>query len=213
VNLIPPALRKKSDTSSPNEFSNDTDPISLFQQWFEQARQSDIKEPHAMSVATVGLTGEPDVRTMLLKGVDVDGFVFYTNLHSAKGKALRNDPRVALCFYWPELDKQVRIRGSVIPVSDQEADIYFQSRPRLSQISAWASRQSQTMRGYFELEAEVARMILRFGMGTIPRPPFWSGFRVVPHSMEFWIQKPYRRHKRLAYERTGDRWEKRWLYP
>jgi pyridoxamine 5'-phosphate oxidase len=195
------------------ESSNADDPIALFQTWFQEAIDSGIEEPSAMTVATVDVSGHPDARMMLLKGVDERGFVFYTNLGSAKAQALTHDPRVALCFYWAEIRKQVRIRGRANIVSDEEADAYFATRPRLSQISAWASKQSQPMRGYFELETEVAKSALHFGLGKIPRPPFWSGFRVVPERIEFWLQKPFRRHQRILYERTVEGWQKRWLYP
>jgi pyridoxamine 5'-phosphate oxidase len=189
------------------------DPIALFQTWFAEAVDSRIEEPSAMTVATVDPNGHPDARMMLLKGADERGFVFYTNLGSAKAKALMHDPHVALCFYWAEIGKQVRVRGRANRVSDEEADAYFATRPRLSQISAWASKQSQPMRGYFELETEVAKSALRFGLGEIPRPPFWSGFRVVPERIELWLQKAFRRHQRILYERTRDGWQKRWLYP
>lgn len=189
------------------------DPISLFQTWFQEAIDSGIKEPSAMTVATVDVSGHPDARMMLLKGVDERGFVFYTNLGSAKAHALMHDSRVALCFYWLEIGKQVRIRGRANIVSDEEADAYFATRPRLSQISAWASKQSQPMRGYFELEASVAKTALRFGLGQVPRPPFWSGFRVIPERIEFWILKPFRRHQRTLYERVPNGWQKQWLYP
>jgi pyridoxamine 5'-phosphate oxidase len=189
-------------------------PIALFQTWFREAIDSEIKEPSAMTLATVDASGHPDARMMLLKEVDERGFVFYTNLGSAKAQALMHDPRVALCFYWVEIGKQVRVRGRASIVSDEEADAYFATRPRLSQISAWASKQSQPMRGYFELETEVAKTALRFGFGEIPRPPFWSGFRVAPERIEFWLQKQFRRHQRILYERTLDGgWQKRWLYP
>jgi pyridoxamine 5'-phosphate oxidase len=188
-------------------------PIALFQTWFQQAIDSGIEEPSAMTVATVDAGGSPDARMLLLKGVDERGFVFYTNLGSAKAQALKHDPRVALCFYWAEINKQVRIRGRANTVSDEEADAYFATRPRLSQISAWASKQSQPMRGYFELETEVAKAALRFGLKEITRPPFWSGFRVVPQQIEFWLQKQFRRHQRILYERLDDSWRKRWLYP
>lgn len=166
-----------------------------------------------MTVATVDVEGGPDARMLLLKGCDERGFVFYTNLESRKAQALRKDPRVALCFFWAALEKQVRIRGRTALVSEEEADAYFASRPRLSQISAWASKQSRTMGGYFELEAAVAKTALRFGAGTIPRPPFWSGFRVAPEQMEFWHGKPYRRHHRILYVRTADGWQTQFLYP
>jgi pyridoxamine 5'-phosphate oxidase len=150
---------------------------------------------------------------MLLKGVDERGFIFYTNLGSAKAQALMHDSRVALCFYWLEIGKQVRVRGRANIVSDEEANAYFATRPRLSQISAWASKQSKPMRGYFELEASVAKTALRFGLGEVPRPPFWSGFRVTPERIEFWMQKPFRRHERIVYEHGVGSWRKQWLYP
>jgi len=189
------------------------DPIMLFQTWFSEAIDSGIKEPSAMTVATVDTDGYPDARMMLLKGVDDRGFVFYTNLDSAKARALTHNPWVALCFYWLDIGKQVRVRGKANIVSDEEADGYFATRPRLSQISAWASKQSQPMRGYFELETQVAKTALHFGVGEIPRPPFWSGFRVAPERIEFWLQKPFRRHQRIAYDRVSDGWRKQWLYP
>ena len=189
------------------------EPIALFQTWLEQAGASGLEEPTAMTVATVDLDGYPDARMLLLKGVDHRGFVFFTNMESPKAQSLLRDSRTALCFHWMPLNKQVRVRGRAEVVSDEEADAYFATRPRLSQISAWASKQSQPMQGYFELEAEVAKVALRFGIGKIPRPPFWSGFRVVPERIEFWSGKPFRRHHRILYERVGDDWQKQWLYP
>ena len=190
-----------------------TDPIALFQKWLRAAVDSGIEEPTAMTVATVDAGGHPDARTLLLKGADERGFVFFTNMESPKAQALQRDPRVALCFYWMPLDRQVRIRGRAAGVSDEEADAYFATRARLSQISAWASKQSRPMEGYFELEAEVAKAALRFGVGKVPRPPFWSGFRVVPERIEFWTQKPFRRHHRILYTRTTQGWQTQWLYP
>ena len=189
------------------------DPIALFQAWLQEAIDSGMKEPTAMTVATVDLEGGPDARMLLLKGWDERGFVFYTNLESPKAQALRKEPRVALCFFWAALEKQVRIRGRAALVSDEEADAYFATRPRLSQISAWASKQSRTMEGYFVLETEVAKTAFRFGTGPIPRPPFWSGFRVVPEHIEFWTGKLFRRHHRVSYTRRGAGWEMEWLYP
>jgi len=207
-----PAVQQKAPELTTRN-GNGADPITLFLEWFDEAIRSGLKEPRAMSVATVDEAGDPDVRILLLKGVDACGFVFYTNLRSPKAKALLHDPRVALCFYWAQIDKQVRIRGRAKLVPNEEADAYFATRPRLSQVSAWASKQSTQMRGYFELEAEVAKTAVRFGMGTIPRPPYWSGFRVQPHWIEFWQQKPFRRHQRLAYEQSADGWQSHWLYP
>jgi pyridoxamine 5'-phosphate oxidase len=200
-------------TQSRETSSTADDPIALFQVWLEGAAASGLKEPTAMTVATVGPDGYPDARLLLLKSVDERGFVFFTNMKSPKAQSLLRDSRTALCFYWMPLDKQVRVRGYAKVVSDEEADAYFATRPRLSQISAWASKQSQPMEGYFELEAEVAKAALRFGIGKIPRPPFWSGFRVVPERIEFWMGKPFRRHHRIVYERTREGWRKRWLYP
>jgi len=202
--------QKMASERGPHQAS---DPLAVFHQWFEEAVRCGVKEPRAMSVATVDGHGNPDARMILMKEFDANGVVFYTNLNSPKAIALRNNPNVALCFYWPEIDKQVRIRGRAEPVSDAEADAYFATRARLSQISAWASKQSGTMRGYFELEAEVAKAAIKFGIGRVPRPAFWSGFRVRPDSMEFWNQKPFRRHQRIAYERIGEAWNTHWLYP
>jgi len=188
-------------------------PIELFQLWLREAVDSGMKEPTAMSVATVDADGAPDARMLLLKGCDEGGFVFYTNLESAKAEALRHDPRVALCFYWNAIEKQVRVRGRATQVNNEEADAYFATRPRLSQVSAWASKQSRPMEGPFELETAVAKTVLRFGVGSVPRPPFWSGFRVVPERIEFWHGKPYRRHHRILYTRTADGWQTQFLYP
>jgi len=189
------------------------DPTALFQNWFQEAIDAGLQEPSAMSLATLDADGHPDARMVLLKGVDERGFVFYTNLGSPKARALLQEPWAALCFYWDKIDKQIRVRGRAHRVSDDEADAYFATRPRLSQIGAWASRQSRPMRGYFELEAEVAKAVVRFGVGEVPRPPFWSGFRVVPEQIEFWKQKPFRRHERILYTRAAGIWQKQWLYP
>jgi pyridoxamine 5'-phosphate oxidase len=189
------------------------DPIALFQTWLQEAIDAGIEEPSAMTVATVGPDGHPDARMLLLKGVDERGFVFYTNLESPKAQALQHEPSVALCFYWMSLDRQVRVRGRAAVVSDEEADAYFATRTRLSQVSAWASKQSRPMGGYFELEAEVAKAALRFGVNPVPRPPFWSGFRVFPKQIEFWKEKPFRRHERILYRRTSEGWQTQWLYP
>jgi pyridoxamine 5'-phosphate oxidase len=209
-NLLEPQLKPERTSEGRHRAA---DPIALFRSWFQEAIDSRIKEPSAMTVATVDGDGFPDARMLLLKGVDDRGFPFYTNMRSAKAQELMHDSRVALCFYWGNLGKQVRVRGRAEMVSDEEADAYFATRPRLSQISAWASKQSQPMHGYFELEAEVAKAVFRFGIGEVPRPPFWSGFRVVPERIEFWIQKPFRRHQRIVYERVPDGWQQQWLYP
>lgn len=188
-------------------------PITLFQTWLEEAKASGLREPTAMSVATVDTDGNPDARMLLLKGVDEAGFVFYTNLESPKALALARYPRAALCFYWMPLGKQVRVCGPVERVTDEEADAYFATRPRLSQIGAWASKQSRPMKGYFELEAEVAKFAIKFGIGKVPRPPHWSGFRLKPERIEFWTEKPFRRHERILYTRTEEGWQTQWLFP
>jgi len=207
-------LETLSEPARSNTFlASDVDPIRLFQSWFQEAVDAGIKDPTAMALATVDAFGHPDARMVLLKCVDERGFVFYTNLGSAKAQALFHEPRAALCFYWDKIDKQIRVRGRVEQVSDAEADSYFATRPRLSQIGAWASKQSQPMDAYFELETEVAKTIARFGVGEVPRPSFWSGFRVLPDEIEFWKQKPFRRHERILYIRAGSGWKKQWLYP
>jgi len=212
--LISPAAGPQLKSKQPAERSVAAeDPLAVFRTWFQEAIDSGCEQPSAMSVSTLDVDGSPDTRMMLLKGVDERGFVFYTNMQSSKARGLLHDPRVALCFYWAKIDKQVRVRGRAKIVSDEEADVYFATRPRLSQISAWASKQSQAMRGYFEFEAEVAKAALRFGIGEVPRPSFWSGFLVVPDRIEFWKQKPFRRHQRIVYQRAPNGWRTEWLYP
>jgi len=189
------------------------EPINLFKEWMEEARRASTPDPTAMSLATVDAQGRPAVRMVLLKGVDERGFVFYTNLESPKVADLTAHPRAALCFHWAASERQVRVDGPVEPVSDAEADAYFASRPRLSQLGAWASKQSQPMEGYWELETAVAATALRFSIGSVPRPPHWSGFRVKPEKIEFWHQKPFRHHQRFVYTRLGEGWKHQWLYP
>lgn len=190
------------------------DPYALFGAWFEEARSSPaIADATAMTLATADAEGLPNARIVLLKGFDARGFSFYTNLTSLKGRELAARPHAALCFYWMPLDKQVRVRGGVEPVTPEEADAYFASRPRQSQIGAWASKQSQDYDGWLTLEKRVAKYVARFGLGTVPRPDFWSGFRVVPERIEFWLKGRFRLHERLEYRREDGGWSRRWLYP
>ena len=189
-----------------------TDPIDVFRELFEQASQS-CTEPDAMVLSTVDPDGRPSGRYVLLKGVDARGFVFYTNLESRKARALRANPSAALCFYWPTIEKQVRIEGAVERVSDAEADAYFATRPRQAQIGAWASKQSAALEAREALDRRIAELQTRFEGGIVPRPPFWSGFRVVPLSIEVWTRDPARLHVRDHYERDGDRWVRTLLYP
>lgn len=190
-------------------------PFSIFARWYDEALQCGLREPAAMALATADATGQPSLRMVLLKGHGPDGFVFYTNLESRKGEELLANPKAALCFHWMPLERQVRIQGRVEAVSDDEADAYFASRPRDSQIGAWASDQSRPMKGARDLEKNVARMAVRFHVGHIPRPAHWSGFRVVPHLVEFWQAKPFRLHERIQYTRTGDdgAWRVARLFP
>lgn len=189
------------------------DPIAQFNVWLHDAVRCGVGEPTAMALATADTQGRPSVRMVLLKHADERGFVFYTNLESAKAANLRANPRAELCFYWNPLGRQVRVSGRIEPVSDAEADAYFATRPRLSQIGAWASKQSRPMEGYFELERACAAMALKHPFGTVPRPPFWSGYRVVPERIEFWKQKPFRCHERVCCLREPDGWKEQWLYP
>jgi len=191
------------------------EPIELFRAWFAEAKTREPNDPDAMALATVDASGLPDVRMVLLKGVDTHGFVFYTNLESAKGEELASNPKAALCLHWKSLERQVRVRGPVVAVSVEEADAYFASRPKDSQIGAWASRQSRPLEGRFALEKEVARFAAKYALASVPRPPHWSGFRVQPLSIEFWRARPFRLHERLRYSREtlNSPWVTERLFP
>jgi pyridoxamine 5'-phosphate oxidase len=188
------------------------DPIAVFLALFERAGR-ECAEPNAMVLSTVDADGRPSARYVLLKGVDAGGFVFYTNLESRKAQALAANPYAALTFYWPPLDKQVRVEGAVGRVSDADADAYFATRPRESQIGAWASKQSATLASPASLEERIRRVHDRFDGAPVPRPPFWSGFRVVARSIEFWTRDPARLHERVIFRRKNGGWERSLLFP
>lgn len=193
--------------------STPTDPFALFGQWMAEAEASEINDPNAMALATADAQGRPSLRMVLLKDAGPDGFVFYTNLESRKGGELAENPHVALLFHWKSLRRQIRVEGPVLPVSDAEADAYYASRARTSQIGAWASKQSRPLQGRFELEKRVAEYTAKFGFGAVPRPAHWSGFRVVPERIEFWQDKPFRLHDRFVFTRDGDGWTVTPLFP
>ncbi len=188
-------------------------PIDIFNQWFAEAEKSEPNDPTAMNLATADKNGRPSSRMVLLKGIDDRGFVFYTNLGSRKSQQLEENMAAALCFHWKSLRRQVRIEGLVETVSDAEADEYFDSRPRVSRIGAWASKQSQLLEGRWALEKRVAEYTAKFNIGHIPRPEFWSGYRVIPDLIEFWQDQPFRLHDRLVYHREGDIWKTENLFP
>ncbi len=197
------------------DFFDINDPLLLFHQWINDAQETEPNDPTAMALATVDEEGMPNVRMVLLKAVDERGFVFYTNLESAKGRELLGQKKAALCFHWKSLRRQIRIRGNVETVSDEEADAYYNSRDRGSRVGAWASRQSRPMSDRFELKREVAKKAAKYAVGVIPRPAYWSGFRVRPTSIEFWRDKPFRLHDRrvFTHQTQEDSWSSELLFP
>ena len=188
------------------------EPLVPFRRWLDEAWKGE-PNAHAMMLATTAPDGRPSARAVLLKGFDERGFVFYTNLESRKSTELLANPYAALCFLWKSLNRQVRVEGPVEPVADDEADAYFASRPRDSQIGAWASDQSRPLESRAELERRVAAFSQRYGEGTVPRPIYWSGFRVVPQRVEFWQERAFRLHDRLLFVREGEEWRRERLFP
>lgn len=205
-------ISKDREAPSP-DFTQATDPMALFATWLSDAEKSEPNDPNAMALATVDADGMPDVRMVLLKGFDPEGFVFYTNFESAKGTQILGSMKAALCFHWKSLRRQVRVRGPVEIVSDAEADAYYQTRPRGSRIGAWASKQSRELESRMALEKAVASYTARYAIGDIPRPAHWSGFRIKPVAIEFWHDRPFRLHDRLRFEHEGDGWTTSRLYP
>ena len=197
------------------DFTQEQDPFALFAAWFYEAKTSEPNDPHAMALATVDAEGMPNSRMVLLNGRDGEDFVFYTNTQSQKGEELLGQPKAAALFHWKSLRRQIRIRGHVTIVSDEMADAYFQSRPRDSRIGAWASQQSRPLESRFALEKAVAVQAAKFGLGTIPRPPHWTGFRITPVYLEFWKDGAFRLHDRVVFRRpsVGEPWARARLYP
>lgn len=189
------------------------DPIATFEAWLAEATASEPNDANAVCLATATPQGLPSARMVLLKGVDGRGFVFYTNLESRKGAELGANPNAALCFHWKSLHRSVRVEGAVEPVSAAEADAYFASRARTSRLGAWASKQSRPLESRFALEKAVAEYGLKYAIGEIPRPPHWSGFRIVPRRIELWRDMPFRLHERKVFHRDGEGWRLEMLYP
>jgi pyridoxamine 5'-phosphate oxidase len=195
------------------DFTESTQPYSLFGEWLEDAMRSEPNDPNAFALSTVDPDGMPNVRMVLLKGFDTRGFVFYTNYESTKGWEILGSMKAAMCFHWKSLQRQVRVRGNVEIVADDEADAYYASRARGSRIGAWASKQSRPLESRFALEKAVAEYTARYAIGEIPRPPYWSGFRIVPVSIEFWHDRPFRLHDRVIFTEAEGGWNKTRLYP
>lgn len=195
------------------DFTEESEPLALFATWLKDAEASEINDPNAVALATVDEDGLPNVRMVLLKGFDARGFVFYTNFESQKGQEILGQKKAAMCFHWKSLRRQIRLRGDVEVVSDAEADEYYQSRPLGSRIGAWASKQSRPLEGRFALEKAVAEYTAKYALGNVPRPPHWSGFRIIPRSIEFWHDRKFRLHDRIEFRRDGDSWSKVRMYP
>lgn len=215
--LIPPSPKYDPDGPPPDDAAlfAEHEPFALFERWFTEARAKEPNDPNAMALATVDGTGMPDVRMVLMKGFEEGAFVFYTNAESAKGGQLAANARAAVCFHWKSLGRQVRARGVIEFVSDAEADAYFKSRDRGARLGAWASTQSRPLEDRLALEKRIAEFALKFGVGEVPRPPHWRGYRLIPLAMEFWRNRPFRLHDRLVFAREtpGAAWTRGRLYP
>ncbi|ULK96247.1 pyridoxamine 5'-phosphate oxidase [Bradyrhizobium sp. I71] len=197
------------------DFTAADEPFALFEAWLNEATKSEPNDPNAMALATVDPDGLPDVRMVLMKGFDTEGFVFYSHIASQKGRELAANPKAALLFHWKSLRRQVRIRGNVTPVTDAEADAYFATRPKQAQIGAWASKQSQELESRFAFEQAIAKVAARYVIGEVPRPQGWSGWRITPLRIEFWHDRPFRLHDRIEFRRdaAGQPWSKTRMYP
>jgi pyridoxamine 5'-phosphate oxidase len=215
--LIPPSPKYDPNGPPPDDAAlfAENEPFALFERWFKDAHVKEPNDPNAMALATVDAHGMPDVRMVLMKGFEDGAFVFYTNAESAKGVQLAANARAAVCFHWKSLGRQVRARCVVDFVGGAEADAYFQSRDRGARLGAWASTQSRPLEDRLALEKRIADYALKFGVGEVPRPPHWRGYRLIPLAMEFWRNRPFRLHDRLAFSRAAPSapWVKSRLYP
>ncbi|HEY0435892.1 MAG TPA: pyridoxamine 5'-phosphate oxidase [Phenylobacterium sp.] len=216
--LIPPSPSEDDyvaqvAAAEPLPLLSESDPFALFNAWLAEALTKEPNDANAMSLATVDADGLPDVRMVLLKDADARGFVFYSNVESAKGRELAANPQAALLFHWKSLRRQVRVRGAVQRVSEAEADAYWATRARPAQLGAWASQQSRPLPDRLALEKKIAEFGLKFGLGKVPRPPHWTGFRISPQSLEFWRDRPFRLHERLVFTRAEGGWTTSRLYP
>ena len=207
-------MNQKNSLNLDSCFLDLDNPLELFKSWISEAEKKETKDPNALSLATTNSAGQPDVRMLLLKGLNSEGFVFYTNLNSSKSRDLKENPKAAMCFHWKSFNRQIRILGNVIQVNDKEADLYFKSRPYESRINAWAYDQSKTMNERSEFLKKIEDFKKKYkNEKNVPRPPYWSGWCLKPLSIEFWLQKDNRNHERLRYNKTSKGWKKEILYP